>query len=67
MLPKDAEAAGKIFDGKPANVSKLPEHRGGHNQGGEIGENYQKYVGDKLKNLNKHQKLGRKRPSFATR
>ena len=56
MLPKDANAAGKIFDGKPANASKLPEHRGAHNQGGETGNNYQKYVGDKLEELNKNYK-----------
>ena len=51
MLPKDANAAVKAFDGKPTNANKLPEHKGGHNQGGEVGDNYQNYVRDKLKKL----------------
>ena len=51
MLPKNAEAAAKSFNGKPANASKLPDHRGGHNQGGEVGKNYQNHVRDKLNKL----------------
>ncbi|MEE9339388.1 MAG: AHH domain-containing protein [Methylococcaceae bacterium] len=51
MLPKDANAAIKVFDGKPNNASSLPEHRGGHNQGREVGNNYQNYVRDRLAEL----------------
>jgi len=51
MLPKDAKAAAKTFDGKPKGADKLLEHRGGHNQGGEVGDNYQNHVRDKLKKL----------------